>query len=253
MKPASFLIYMGVFIGASCLATPAMAQNTATGSIDIVNVNMNGDAPTLTLTITGAAKSKPDIATISSGVSTKAVNAADAMAQNATVMTKLISAIKSKAIADKDIQTSSINLGQDYDYSGEKGPVFKGYEASNMVTVRLRDISKTGEIFDVMSKNGATNISGPNFSMENPEPLMEAARLDAMDKAAKQASFYAKAAGYKSARLLSIHEERDMGNIRTQIYDVREALADAPAPSTPVKPGEVTAAILITIKYALVK
>jgi uncharacterized protein len=167
-------------------------------------------------------------------------------------MTKLIAAIKAKGVADKDIQTSSINLGQDYDYSGDKGPVLKGYEATNSVTVRLRDIKKTGDVFDAMSKSGATNISGPSFSLENMEPLSEAARTDAMTKAAKQAAFYAKAAGYRSTRLLGISESMDMGRIQTM--EVKEVATDAATSiSTPIQPGEVTAGVSITVKYVLVK
>jgi uncharacterized protein len=238
---------------AICLTQPSFAQNAATGSIDIVNMDMKADAPTLTLTIIGTAKARPDIGIVSSGVSTKSPNAADAMAQNAAAMTKLIVAIKAKGIADKDIQTSSINLSQDYDYSGDKGPTFRGYEASNSVTVRLRDIKKTGDIFDAMSKSGATNISGPSFSLENMEPLTEAARTDAMAKAAKQAAFYAKAAGYRTTRLLGISEGMESNFARIQVMDVMDASAEAKSASTPVQPGEVTAAVSITLKYVLVK
>jgi uncharacterized protein YggE len=62
-------------MAAICLTQPALAQNAATGSIDIVNMDVKADAPTLTLTIIGTAKARPDIAIISSGVSTKSPNA----------------------------------------------------------------------------------------------------------------------------------------------------------------------------------
>ncbi len=249
MRISKALAYV-CFLAAS---SPAFAQNAATGSIDIVSVDMKNDAPTLTLSIIGTAKAKPDIATISAGVMTSSPNAADAMAQNNVAMTKLLAAIKAKGVVDKDIETSSISLGQDYDYSGEKGPVLKGYQASNSVSVRVRDIKKSGDIFDTLAKNGATNINGPSFSVENNAPLQEAARTDAMAKAAKQAAFYAKAAGYRMARLLAISENAEMGFIGNS-YAKYEAAAEAGGlPPPPVQPSEANAAVSITVKYVLVK
>ncbi len=237
------------------VSSPIMAQNNAaTGSIDIVNMDMKSDAPTLTLSIIGTAKAKPDIATISAGVITSSPNAGDAMAQNNVAMTKLLAAIKAKGVADKDVETSSISLGQDYDYSGEKGPVLKGYQASNSVSVRVRDIKKSGDIFDTMAKNGATNINGPSFSVENDAPLQESARTDAMAKAAKQAAFYAKAAGYRTARLISISENSEMGFMANNYakFASAESASDG-SPPPPVRPSDVNAAVSITVKYVLVK
>jgi uncharacterized protein len=233
------------------LCAPVAAQNLAVGNIDIMKIDPKSDAPTLMLTIIGTAKAKPDLINISAGITAKSATPAEAMAQNNAAMAKLLAAIKAKGVADKDIQTSSINLGQDYEYVGEKGPVPKGYSASNMVTVQLRDVAQSGVIIDMMAKNGATNINGPSFSIDKPEPLEEKARLDAMAKAQKKAAFYAKAAGYSSARLLFISEGQDTSGGAQ--YAKMELAQSSAEPATPVQAGEILASVVITVKYILIK
>lgn len=209
----------------------------------------HGNAPVVTLSVTGIARAKPDRAMLNAGVQTKAVSAADAMAQNARQMQSVLAALKSKGVADKDIQTSSISLSQDYDY-GEKGQIFKGYVANNSVTVQMKDISKIGTVLDTLVNAGATNVSGPNFMIEDDAALTQAARLDAIKQASNLSAFYAKNAGFGKARLLSISEGTDAGgpNPVAEFKSLRSASGDA---STPIEPGEVASQITITVRYAL--
>jgi hypothetical protein len=187
---------------------------------------------------------------INAGVQTKAVSAADAMAQNAKQMQAVLAALKAKGVADQDIQTASVSLTQDYDYT-EKGQVFKGYVANNSVTVRMKDISKVGSVLDVLVNAGATNVSGPSFMVENDAALTEAARADAMQQATRRSAFYAKNAGFGKSRLLSISEVQDYGAPVPMANMKSMDAAAAGAPETPIEPGEVASQITITVKYAL--
>jgi uncharacterized protein len=234
-------------IALSAISPAAFAQNTM--STDPMSHNQKSDAPVVTLSVTGVARAKPDRAMLNAGVQTKAVSAADAMAKNARQMQSVLSALKGKGVADKDIQTSSVSLTQDYEY-GEKGQIFKGYVANNSVTVRMKDIGKIGSVLDTLVNAGATNVSGPSFMMEDDSALTEKARLDAMQQAAKLSAFYAKNAGFGKARLLSISEVQDvagpmpMANMKT----MSDASGGA---NTPIEPGEVASQINITLRYAL--
>ncbi len=238
------LVYVAV--AALFTTTALQAQNSA--SLDLVTTDPKIDAPIVTLTVTGTAATKPDRAVIIAGVQTKAVSAADAMAQNAKQMQSVLTALKAKGVADKDIQTSSINLSQDYDYS-DKGQVFKGYIANNSVTVRMKDITKIGAVLDTLVTSGATNINGPSFMVEDDTMLSEEARTKAMAKANNMSVFYAKNAGYARARLLSIMEGQDFGGPMPMMN--MKTMDAAGGVGTPVEPGEVTKAINITVKYRL--
>jgi uncharacterized protein YggE len=234
-------------IALSAMSPAAFAQNAM--SMDHMGQHHKSDVPVVTLSVTGIARAKPDRAMLNAGVQTKAVSAADAMAQNAKQMQSVLAALKGKGVADKDIQTSSVSLNQDYEY-GEKGQIFKGYIANNSVTVRMKDIGKIGSVLDTLVNAGATNVSGPSFMVEDDSALTEKARLDAMQQAVKLSAFYAKTAGFAKARLLSISEVQEM--VGPMPMANMKAVSDAGGgANTPIEPGEVASQINITVRYAL--
>jgi uncharacterized protein len=241
-----------VLLGAIALAAvPQVAVAHDHTGVEPMGQNINSDAPVVTLSVMGVARAKPDRAMLNAGVQTKALTAADAMTQNARQMQSVLAALKGKGVADKDIQTSSVSLTQDYDY-GEKGQVFKGYIANNSVTIRMKDISKIGGVLDTLVGAGATNVSGPSFMVEDDSALTEAARLDAMKQAAKLSAFYAKTAGFGKARLLSISEAQDMPG-PMPMANMKTMAADSAGASTPIEPGEVASQISINVRYVLEK
>jgi uncharacterized protein YggE len=217
------------------------------------NVTIAETAPVVTLNITESIEAAPDIATVGTGVQTRASTASQATKDNAAKMDSLIAALSKAGIAKKDIQTSGINLSAQYDYSdrpGEPaGPRFIGYEASNLVTVKLRDIRKVGGLLDTLVTAGATNINGPSFAIDDPAPLLVQARGQALKSAKAQADFYAQAAGFRSARLISI-AENNSGGMPPMPMVASRFKADAAA-STPVEPGQVSASVTLTVQYAL--
>src|SRR5690606_28566066 len=113
--------------------------------------------------------------------------------------------IKALGIAERDIQTSGISLGAQYDYDQEnRRQVFRGYQVSNRVSVKLREVPRTGEVLDALVAAGATDLSGPDFSIEDDTGARAQARKAAMESAQAQALEYARATGYSGVRLLEI-------------------------------------------------
>ena len=126
--------------------------------------------PVVELTVNETVKATPDTATLSAGVTTRAPTAVEAMRQNASAMTRVIDRLRAAGVDRKDIQTSSINLNAQYQYINDNQPPrFLGYDASNQVTVILRDLDKIGPTLDALVAVGANNVSGPSFSLENDE------------------------------------------------------------------------------------
>ncbi|CAM5625354.1 SIMPL domain-containing protein [Sphingobium scionense] len=230
-------------LGAAALPIAAVAQTSVT---------IAETAPVVTLNVSESVEAAPDVATIGTGVQTKAQTAAQAMKDNAVKMDGLIIALAKAGIAKADIQTSGINLNAQYDYSNRdgqpSGPRFLGYEASNQLSVKVRDVKKVGALLDTLVQAGATNINGPSFSIEDSSPLQAQARATALKTAKAQADFYAQAAGYRSARLVSISESSSGGNAPMPMMAARFKADAAP---TPVEPGQVSASISLTVQYAL--
>ena len=160
----------------------------------------------LDFSTTGTVSRVPDLAVISAGVVTRAPTASGAISDNAARMERVRAALKRAGIADKDIQTSSINLSPEYRYDNNQPPVLTGYQASNTVSIRFRDIRKSGEILDALVAQGANQINGPSLTIEHPAAALDEARLKAIAAGRARAELYARAMGMRVVRVLSVSE-----------------------------------------------
>ena len=160
----------------------------------------------LDVSASGEVTRVPDLAIISAGVQTLESTATGAIEQNATRMERVRAALKRAGIADRDIQTSSINLNPEYRYVENQPPVLTGYRASNSVNVKFRDLKRTGAILDALVAQGANQISGPNLTIDKPETAYDEARVKAIAAGQARAELYARALGKRVVRILSVSE-----------------------------------------------
>jgi uncharacterized protein YggE len=163
-------------------------------------------------------------------------------------------ALKAAGIADRDMQTSGINLSPQYVYRENQRPLIKGYEVSNRLNVRVRKLDNLGPVLDALVEQGVNEINGPNFGLDNPEAELDTARSQAMATAMRRADLYAKAAGVRVKRVMSINESGgyEPPQPRPMLMMARAAMADA-APETPVALGEVTLSIQLNVQFELEK
>ncbi|HEX7822286.1 MAG TPA: SIMPL domain-containing protein [Sphingobium sp.] len=229
-------------------ALPLAAANAQTAPIA---VPVTG--PVVNLSVTESVDSAPDMATVGTGVQTRALTAKEAMGLNAAAMDKLIAAILKAGVDRKDVQTSGINLNPQYDYNNRPegaGPKFIGYEASNQLTVKLRRIASVGDVIDRMVAAGATNINGPSFGLADDAPVLEKARTKAIATSRARAEYYAAQTGYRTVRLLSISEGGDVGRVFPAPMMMR---ADSAAKGTSVEPGQLSTSVILSVQYVLEK
>lgn len=220
--------------------TPAVAQVApATGPID---------GTILDVSATGKTTRTPDLATVSAGVVTQAPTAAQAMSDNANRMAAVLAALKSAGIAARDIQTASVSLQPQYRYQDNKPPEITGYQASNTVTVKFRDIAKAGPILDVLVAQGANQINGPSLSLAEPDAALDEARTDAIKRARARAELYAKAAGLNVVRILTISET---GDLPPPVMPVAYAMRADKAGATAIAPGENDVTVTVSVRFLL--
>src|SRR5687767_13365208 len=108
-------------------AAPATAQPTEVRPIS---------GTRLDVVATGEVNRVPDIARINAGVVTQAPTATEAIRQNAARMASVVAALRAAGIAERDIQTSTLNLNPNYRYAENQPPQLVGYQAVNEVSVR---------------------------------------------------------------------------------------------------------------------
>lgn len=207
-------------------------------------------ATTLNLSAAGETRIAPDQATITLGVQTQAATAAEAMAQNRARMNAVIAALKAERIAERDIQTAGLNLNAQYAYDNGKPPRLTGYQASNDVTVTVRDLAQLGAAADAVVKAGANQINGIAFGIANPRAAEDQARRAAVQTLSAKAALYAEATGLRIARLVNLSEAGGYAPPPPRPMFRMAAMADA-AQATPVQPGELTVRVEVSAIYEL--
>jgi uncharacterized protein YggE len=208
------------------------------------------DGTLLSVSASADAKRVPDVASISTGVVTQAADANAAMRANAVQMDKVMAAIRAAGIAERDIQTSGINLNPQYKYVDNSPPTITGYQASNTVSITVRDLAKLGKVLDSLVAQGANQVNGPSFEVDKPDEAYDEARVGALKKAQAHAQTYASALGLKVRRIVSISEGG--ANLPRPMPMVRMQAADASmAKETSVSPGETTLSVSIDVVFEL--
>lgn len=242
---------MKVFIASAFTALAAMAAAPALAA----TVEIEAEGPVIELSVYESVTTEPDLVTIGAGVTSEAPTAVQAMRQNSVEMRKVIDQIKSLGVDDKDIQTTGINLNAQYDYDREsRRQIFRGYSVSNRVSVKLREIDETGRVLDALVTAGATDLSGPSFSIEDDEAAKDEARKRAVARAKERAEAYANMLGYDGVEVLEINETLRGSNPMPQMAARAVLGAEAAADmSAPVQPGQVSTGVNITIKYEMTK
>jgi uncharacterized protein YggE len=228
-------------------ALPASAQGFGADSADAAF-----RATTLNLSAQGETKVTPDLATITLGVQTDGATAAGAMSANAAQMNKVIAALKKAGIADRDIQTSNLSVNPQYVYVENNPPKLSGYQASNQVTIQVRDLTRLGQTVDATVGAGATNVGGISFGLQNPQAAEDAARLDAVKALQAKADLYARATGYKIVRLVSLGEGGGYTPAPPPMPMYAMARMDK-AESSPVSAGELKVQVSVSATYELAK
>jgi uncharacterized protein len=165
---------------------------------------------TISLFATGAIKTTPDKVDISTGVTTEAKTAREALDRNTEAMAKVVAALKEAGIEPKHIQTVNFSVGPVFEqrpYDKPAPPVVVGYRVNNQVRITLDDIKRLGEILDTVVTLGSNQIDSIEFGVKEPETLKDEARKLALKNVTDNAKLYAEAAGVTLGPIFSISEE----------------------------------------------
>lgn len=246
MKPFALPLLL-----AASLAPAAASAQQVSGPAPV----MAGASTLLIVNAEGQVTRAPDLAVFNAGVASTGATAGAALSANTADMNRVIAALKRAGIADRDIQTSNINLNPVYaeprrlpDGSVEQGPPrITGYQATNTVTVKQRNLAEFGKVIDTLVAAGANQVNGPSFQVDNNDAAIDEARIEAIRKARARADLYARAAGLKVVRILTISES---GGYAPPVPVYRMAMPQA-AEATPVAPGEVTLNVNVSVQFEL--
>jgi uncharacterized protein YggE len=190
----------------------------------------------------------PNIAEIRIGVISEGLDLTTLQKENSEKMNKIINFLKEKGIDEKDIQTENYSVSPKYDYS--KPPYrIVGYSISQNLKVKVRDLSKIGEILSQAVNYGANNVSGPNFTVDDKEVYLEKAREKAIKNAKEKAEKIAKTAGFKLGKIVSIYESSPY---EPYPFMLKEMGVGSPEISQPqIEPGSQEIKVQVNITFEI--
>jgi uncharacterized protein len=247
----------GKTLGAAALALAVMQTGFGAASAQVLPPAPSAKSPTVAIGSEGTEKAAPDLAIISAGLISNDPSSEAAAANNNRDFAKIMTVLKKYSVPAKDIQTASVSVRPNYKYTNEGGEELDGYVASNTVTITMRDLTKIGNLMADLAAAGANSIGGPSFGLDDSEALRDKAREKAFDNAQRRALTYARKAGFKTVRLLTINESA--GDMAYAYADVASAAADAAAGAmkfevapAAIEPGEVTETVYASFLFEMV-
>ncbi|WLS02813.1 SIMPL domain-containing protein [Shinella oryzae] len=230
---------------ATALPLAAQAQDAAAAKPREATIIVTGE---------GSAEVAPDMAVVDLGVVKDAKTAREALDANNKAMAEILAALKEAGIEERDVQTSGFMINPQYQYpqssTGENPPpVLIGFQVTNTVTLRVRDLSKLGEIVDKTVTLGANQGSGIRFVNDKPEATVSAARKKAVENAVAKAKELTEAAGVGLGRVIEISET----SYRAEAMPIARTMAKdfAAAGAVPIAAGENSYSVTVNVTFAL--
>lgn len=230
-------------------------------SVNQITTNKND---LFSVTGSGEVTAKPDIAEVSFGVSATGQTVAAVQNQSNEAINKVVAAVKALGIADKDIKTTNYNInpqyggvGQDRIMSDPQGPLppivpdqnITGYSMNVNVVVKVRDLDKVNQVIDTATENGANQLGGISFTVDNPDKYQAEARKLAIEDAKKQANELASAAGIQLGKVVGVYESPMFYGRGDAALSAKAEPMGGPNVPTQIEPGSSTISTQVTLNY----
>jgi len=176
----------------------------------LVMADKTNEQDRFAVTGSGTVYAKADIANIEVGLKTEAKKtAAEATTESTKKMNEIITEVKKLGIDEKDIKTTNYNLNPVYNYTNQKGQELIGYEVTQNLSLKIRDLSKIGDVITKTTEKGANQIGNINFTIDDEFTLKNQARELAIQKAKEKATLIAKQSGMRLGEVKSVSENSD--------------------------------------------
>ncbi|MEO1701237.1 MAG: SIMPL domain-containing protein [Pseudomonadota bacterium] len=212
----------------------------------------NEPTPRIMVSGTGTADVAPDMAVLTLSVLRQEETARAALDANNIAMQRVLAAMAEEGIEPRDMQTSNFNIRPRFERpksnSGtRRDPEIIGYDVSNTLTVRVRNLSTLGRVLDRSVSLGVNSGGNVRFSNQDPSEAIEQARINAMKAAVRKAELLTSTAGVGLGAILEISERSKSGVQSIAHMSTTRTNASA----VPIATGENNYSVTVNISYAL--
>lgn len=245
---------------------------------------------TITVSGSGDVSTKPDLAVMDFSVVSEGKLVVTAMEDNTKKMNAIVDVAKSLGVAEADLQTTGYNISPRYDYVKQAASVLSpistpasegvssssagsigaapaidsvyypngkrtlsGYDVTQTLTVKMRDMTKIGQIIEEITAAGANQVGDLQFTLDNPDTVQAQAREKAITDAKSKAQVLAEQLGVRLVRITSYND----GGY-TPVYRLNYAKAEAmdsaatgSAPAPTIQTGENKITVNVNITYEI--
>ncbi len=246
------VLFCVVFVGAK-IVSEIKGYSFIGGGVSATN--------TIAVSGEGEVTATPDIAKISFSVRDEAKKVADAQDKVNTKVKTALASVRKLGVADKDIKTQNYSSYPKYEWqqgtvsclsldcppARPSKQVLTGYEASQSVTITVRNLDTVSSIIDALGIAGVTDMQGPNFAIDKEDDLKALARKQAIEKARAKADVLARDLGVSLIRVVSFSEG---GNYpiyaRTMAISEKADMGAVNAPELPQGEQKITSQVIVT-------
>jgi hypothetical protein len=255
-KAVTLLVMVGVVLGIAQLFTQMKEYRFIGGGVSATNtISVSGDADIY---------ASPDIANISFTVRESDLKVATAQTKVSTKVAAALAAVRKLKVEDKDIKTENYSSYPKYEWQEGKKvycanttvycppapgrQVITGYEVSQMVSVKVRNIDSVNSVVQGLADAGVTEMQGPNFAIDKQDDLQAQARKQAIEKARAKAEVLASDLGVSLIRIVSFSENQGgpMYYAKAMMDSASVGMGAAPAPELPQGQTKITSNVTVT-------
>jgi len=209
---------------------------------------------TITVSDTGEIYTKPDLGITVFSVKTEKKTVAQAMTENTEKMNEIIGAMKDLGVEEKDLKTTAFNIYPRYDYieniSFVQGTrVLVGYEITQSLQVKIRDLEKIGEVVQDATDAGANQVGNLSFTVDKKDEFKEQAREEAINKAKAKAKELASQLGVDLVRIIGFYESGEA--LMYNDYASKEAMGIGGGGAPQIETGENKISVSVNITYEI--
>lgn len=246
MKKTKFIIPVLVILAATAISIVAITMALKSNNQDRFSVVGSGTV-----------YAKADIANIQVGLKTKThKTAAEATKESTEKMNKISAELTKLGVEDKDVKTANYTLSPVYNWTNNKGQELVGYEVTQTLTLKIRDLAKIGDIIAKTTEQGANQVGNISFTIDDEFALKNQAREIAISKAKEKAELIAKQSGMKLGEVKSVYENSDpiayptaYSNAKIMLESASDQAAGLSAPE--IQSGQNEIRVEVTLVYEI--
>ncbi|MCX6654218.1 MAG: SIMPL domain-containing protein [Candidatus Bathyarchaeota archaeon] len=221
------------------LGTTGLTTSAATDTTNLKTLSVSG---------TGVINVKANQATVILGVYTEDKEASTAIDENAAKMTAVINALKQLGFKDEDMQTTSYSVYPNYNWEIR---MVIGYQVTNMIQIKIKDLTKVGPAIDAASSAGANKVDSISFGIT--EVTASAMKLQAYQAAIADAKsksdVITSGLGIKVVGVQSVTESAYYPVVEYRNYD--QSGTSSVKTTTPVLSGNLSVTVTLNIIYLI--